>query len=487
MNAAARSAGFGNLLRAEWVKLRSVPRWTLGVGLAIALTVGLGVLGASESGTDANTNPDFVVSHDGKAVVDNFRFVHQPMTGDGSIVAHVVDQDPTPAKAAAGIVIKQGATSGAAYAALTISPADGVRLRANFHAGGPARPGTAPRWLKLTRSGSTVTGYESDDGLSWRRVGTVQVPGLQQTAEVGLLVSSPTRIRVVREAGGTSVSAFPTTSTATFDHVRVEAGGVPKHETWTGEDIGGGLLLKSGQSLPGSSELSDGRFTVTGSGEVGPRQSDDDVVQIALMGVLFGIIAIVAVGALFMTSEYKRGLIRTTFTARPQRGWVLAAKAIVLGVVAFVAGLVASVASLLLALPRLYDNGYAPPAYPQPSFTDPLVWRALIGTALFVAAVALLSLALGAVVRHGVAAITVVLTLLILPIIVSAFLPLSPAVWLMRLTPAGGFAVQRVQPPTALAAEAWSGVSPGVGLGVAAAYAGVALLAAYWLLRRRDA
>ena len=262
---------------------------------------------------------------------------------------------------------------------------------------------------------------------------------------------------------------------------------MPQHETWTGEDIGGGLLLKSGQSLPGSSELSDGRFTVTGSGEVGPRQSDDDVVQIALMGVLFGIIAIVAIGALFMTSEYKRGLIRTTFTARPQRGWVLAAKAIVLGVVAFVAGLVASVASLVLALPRLYDNGYAPPAYPQPSFTDPLLWRALIGTALFVAAVALLSLALGAVLRHGVAAITVVLTLLILPIIVSAFLPLSPAVWLMRLTPAGGFAVQRVQPPTTLAAEAWSGVSPGVGLGVAAAYAGVALLAAYWLLRRRDA
>lgn len=95
MNAAAGGAGFGNLLRAEWVKLRSVPRWTLGVGLAIALTVGLGVLGASESGTDANTNPDFVVSHDGKAVVDNFRFVHQPMTGDGSIVAHLVGQDPT--------------------------------------------------------------------------------------------------------------------------------------------------------------------------------------------------------------------------------------------------------------------------------------------------------------------------------------------------------------------------------------------------------
>ena len=38
---------------------------------------------------------------------------------------------------------------------------------------GPAT--AAPRWLKLTRTGNTVTGYESADGADWQQVGTVTV------------------------------------------------------------------------------------------------------------------------------------------------------------------------------------------------------------------------------------------------------------------------------------------------------------------------
>ena len=43
------------------------------------------------------------------------------------------------------------------------------------------------------------------------------------------------------------------------------------------------------------------------------------------------LIAVIALGAVFITAEYRRGMIRTTLAASPRRGRVLAAKAIVIG------------------------------------------------------------------------------------------------------------------------------------------------------------
>jgi ABC-2 family transporter protein len=228
-------------------------------------------------------------------------------------------------------------------------------------------------------------------------------------------------------------------------------------------------------------------FTVTGSGEIGPREPPDDMVQTALFGTLIGVIVIAALGVLYMTSEFKRGMIRTTFALTPRRGSVLAAKAVVLGATAFAVGLVACVALFLLALPVLKDNGFAPPAYPTPSLSEGPVLRAIVLTATFVAPVALLGLGIGAVVRRSAGAITLVLVLVILPTFVAVALPSAAAEWLMRLTPAGGFAVQRTKPPTDWLVEPWSMLGPWAGLAAVTAYAAAALLAGGWLLRRRDA
>ena len=76
---------------------------------------------------------------------------------------------------------------------------------------------------------------------------------------------------------------------------------------------------------------------VAGAGEQRPRHHRRDY----LVGTFAGLIAVIVVGALFITAEYRRGLIRTTLAASPRRGRVLAAKAIVIGSAAFVAGLVA--------------------------------------------------------------------------------------------------------------------------------------------------
>ena len=55
------------------------------------------------------------------------------------------------------------------------------------------------------------------------------------------------------------------------------------------------------------------------------------------VGTFAGLIVVIVVGAMFITAEYRRGLIRTTFAASPARGRVLAAKAVVTGLVTFVA------------------------------------------------------------------------------------------------------------------------------------------------------
>ena len=50
-----------------------------------------------------------------------------------------------------------------------------------------------------------------------------------------------------------------------------------------------------------------------------------------LVGTFAGLIAVLVVGTMFITAEFRRGLIRVTLTASPRRSRVLAAKAIVLG------------------------------------------------------------------------------------------------------------------------------------------------------------
>jgi regulation of enolase protein 1 (concanavalin A-like superfamily) len=49
--------------------------------------------------------------------------------------------------------------------------------------------GTAPVWLKLTRSGSTVTASVSTDGSSWRVVGSAAM-SFSGAIYVGLAVTS---------------------------------------------------------------------------------------------------------------------------------------------------------------------------------------------------------------------------------------------------------------------------------------------------------
>lgn len=159
---------------------------------------------------------------------------------------------------------------------------------------------------------------------------------------------------------------------------------------------------------------------------------------------------------------------------------MLAAKAVVLAGVVFVAGLIASVAAFLLAQPGLHDGGYNPPAYPHVSLTDGITARAVVGTAIYLALVALFSLGIAAVRRRTTGAIVFVIALVVLPQIIVPTISPEADIWVSRLSPVAGLAVQQT-------IETGQVIGPWAGLGVMCAYAVAALGLAYWQLTRRDA
>jgi hypothetical protein len=471
--------GFSHLVLAEWIKLRSVPRWMLTVGVSVGLTVLVALLSSSGSSAEVGEGGD---PRDFADFTDELHLVHQPLPGDGSIVAQVVSQKDSHEWAKAGLLVKEDLEVGAPYAAVLVTPDHGVRMQWGFDDDDVAGSrSSAPRWLKLTRSGDTVTGYESADGDDWTEVGAVELATLPQTVEVGLFVSSPEKVTVEieRQFGGESesVSAEPTLGEASFDHVDLDpVSGVGPTGSGEWSDYDGSML----PGLGGSTQ-SGGVFTLEGSGDIGKKDfgpdAPHDLVQTVLMGSLVGLLAVVPLGVLFITAEYKRDMIRTTFTVTPHRVRALAAKAVVIGGVMLVAGLVAGLASFVVAEPILSSD----PIYPEVSLSDAKTVRAIVGTAFLFAVVAVLSLAVATIVRRSAGAIAAVILFLVFPQIVVTGLPLGVANWITRLTPSAGFAVQQT------VRRYDTAIGPVAGFGVLCAYTAVALGIAFWQLHRRDA
>src|SRR5271166_1118654 len=83
--------GFGQLLRAEWTKFRTVRGWVIGTVVAVLVTAGLGLFAAGAtssscqrtSGGPARSGPGCMtippVGPGGGAVSDSFYFVRQPL------------------------------------------------------------------------------------------------------------------------------------------------------------------------------------------------------------------------------------------------------------------------------------------------------------------------------------------------------------------------------------------------------------------------
>src|SRR4029077_202352 len=232
-----------------------------------------------------------------------------------------------------------------------------------------------PRCRRLPRAGDTLTGYSSADGSHWTKVGTADLAGLPATVQAGIFAASPDyTVDSQSFGGGAQGASSPTEATAVFGSV-TRRGNWPA-SAWTGGHVGPieGLPAKvrghgapsacgDTPQQPGRFRQSGGTFTVAGSGDIAPFVPIVDPLQVTFFGTLFGLIAVIALGAVFITGEYRRGMIRTTLAASPRRGRVLAAKAIVIGAVTFAAGLAGAAVAFPFVVRELPVLGWTPPVW----------------------------------------------------------------------------------------------------------------------------
>ncbi|MCA1005883.1 ABC transporter permease [Rhodococcus hoagii] len=129
----------------------------------------------------------------------------------------------------------------------------------------------------------------------------------------------------------------------------------------------------------------------------------------------FGAMLVMIMSALAVTTEYRFGVIRTTFQAIPNRTQVIGGKALLLAVVAAVLGLVIALASFLVAqamsgvsLSISGDNA-----------------RILFGIPIYFALLAVLAVGVGTLIRQSAGAISL---LLLWPLVIESLATMIPKV-----------------------------------------------------------
>src|SRR5438309_2319565 len=168
-------------------------------------------------GSAAFTNGTFTVNGAGSQVwgtADSFHFAYQVLSGNGTIVARVVSVNPT--SATPGVMIRDSLNPNA-MSAFGAYYASNAYLNYRSTTGGntsqsSAAAGSLPYWLKLSRSGSTVSAYTSADGVNWTPIGSSQTINMGQSVYIGLALCSNTT---------------STLATATFDNVSVNSTAAP--------------------------------------------------------------------------------------------------------------------------------------------------------------------------------------------------------------------------------------------------------------------
>ncbi|APY89696.1 ABC transporter [Streptomyces alfalfae] len=182
----------------------------------------------------------------------------------------------------------------------------------------------------------------------------------------------------------------------------------------------------------------------------------------------FGQIAAISFGTTAVSSEYTSGALRISLAAVPRRGLFYGSKVAVVGGLALLAGLLTGFGTFLTGQAFLGDDGLG--------LGHPGAVRACVGGGIYLALMALLAVGLTAVLRSGVAVLSILIpfTLIVSFVVgdmdsgVAAFLPDKAGQQVLHEAPTGT-------------------LGPWAGLAVLAAWAAAALLAGWWAVRRRDA
>jgi regulation of enolase protein 1 (concanavalin A-like superfamily) len=197
----------------------------------------IGIVGAA--GSASYNDGSFIVNGSGIDIwdtADEFQFVYQSLNGDGTIVARVNSLTNTHGWAKAGVMIRESLNANSAHATSVVTASNGVSFQNRTIAGGISShttlPGhTAPKWVKIERSGNTFTSSYSSDGSTWTVIGT-GVIAMATNVYVGLCVTS---------------HADGVISSAAFSDVIVTGGNTEKENSSSGRNTTSTVVTTEGE------------------------------------------------------------------------------------------------------------------------------------------------------------------------------------------------------------------------------------------------
>jgi hypothetical protein len=172
---------------------------TLGVSALPAPWQSVSVGGVGLGGSATYSGGTFAVSGSGSDIwdtSDGFHYAYRTLSGDGEISARVTAQENTNPWAKSGVMIRESLDGNSKHATMIVTPGNGFNLQYRTATGGAsggiaggALNAALNNWVRLVRSGSTLTAYKSADGAAWTQVGSVTI-AMNGNVYVGLAVTS---------------------------------------------------------------------------------------------------------------------------------------------------------------------------------------------------------------------------------------------------------------------------------------------------------
>ena len=115
-----------------------------------------------------------------------------PWVGDGTMTARVWSLPNSDDWAKAGLMFRESLTPGSKHVFALVSPGHGLSVQYRPETGGQSveapgggKPGAAPLWIRMTRSGDSFVAESSTDGRTWTSIGSATAQ-LGQSLYVGI-------------------------------------------------------------------------------------------------------------------------------------------------------------------------------------------------------------------------------------------------------------------------------------------------------------
>ena len=125
---------------------------------------------------------------------DNFSYYSRPWTGDGEVIAQVTSCNNPSDWAKLGVMIRATMDPGSAQAMMCSTPGNGVAFQRRTQPGGQSSNDNSflagAQWLRLVRSGQTISAYVSVDGIDWIGMGSDTFPNLPYQIYVGIAATN---------------------------------------------------------------------------------------------------------------------------------------------------------------------------------------------------------------------------------------------------------------------------------------------------------